>query len=101
MATGIEEATEIVTETTKLFSSAVSALSAKQSHLEETAKKVSGSVREQADKLASGLSRIEKAADFDKLERYVVLLERAATAFSTLADLEKTGKLEKIAASIR
>lgn len=101
VATGIEEATEIVTETTKLFSSAVSALSAKQSHLEETAKKVSGSVREQADKLASGLSRIEKAADFDKLERYVVLLERAATAFSTLADLEKTGKLEKIAASIR
>lgn len=101
VATSIEEATEIVNETTKLFSAAVSALSAKHSHLEETAKKVSGSVREQADKLASGLSRVEKAADFDKLERYVILLERAATAFSTLADLEKTGKLEKIAASIR
>ena len=101
VATSIEEATETVTDTTKLFSSAVSALASKQLHLEETAKKVSGSVREQADKLASGLAKVEKAADFDKLERYVVLLERAALAFSTLADLEKTGRLEKIAASIR
>ena len=51
--------------------------------------------------MASGLSKIEKSADMARLQGYVELLERAATAMNALAELEKTGKLEKIANSLR
>ena len=51
--------------------------------------------------MASGLSKIEKSADMARLQGYVELLERAATAMNALADLEKSGKLEKIANSLR
>ena len=40
-------------------------------------------------------------ANFERLERYVELLERAAQAMSGLAELEKNGKLEKIANAIK
>ena len=36
-----------------------------------------------------------------RLERYVELLERAAVAMNSLAELEKTGKLEKIAGALK
>ena len=72
-----------------------------ESKISETTKKVTGQVRDNAQKLGDGLLRVEKAANFDRLERYVGLLERAATAMSTLAELEATGRLEKIAGAIR
>ena len=40
-------------------------------------------------------------ANFERLERYVELLERASQAMSVLAELEKNGKLEKIANAIK
>ena len=58
-------------------------------------------VAKAADDLASGLAKVEKAANFSNLERYVNLLERAATAMQTLAELEKAGKLEKIAGALK
>jgi len=67
----------------------------------DTIKRVSGKVRDSAQKLSDGLAKIEKVANFDRLERYVELLERADKAMSSLAELEKSGKLEKIASAIR
>jgi hypothetical protein len=51
--------------------------------------------------MASGLIKMEKSANFNNLERYVSLLERAASAMQTLADLEKAGKLDKIAGALK
>ena len=62
---------------------------------------MSGDVRKAADDLASGLLKVEKQANFANLERYVSLLERAAVSMQTLAELEKTGKLEKIAGALK
>jgi hypothetical protein len=45
--------------------------------------------------------KVEKTANFSNLERYVNLLERAATAMSTLAELEKEGKLDKISSALK
>lgn len=67
----------------------------------DESKRASGSVRDAADKLAQGMARIEKAADFNRLERYVALLERAATAMTALAELQASGKLEKIASAVK
>lgn len=67
----------------------------------EGAKKASGRIRSAAEDLSIGLARIEKQANFDRLERYVALLERAAQAMTLLAELEKSGKLEKISSALK
>ena len=69
--------------------------------LATTAKRTSGDVRKAADDLASGLAKVEKTANFANLEKYVQLLERAATAMQQLAELEKLGKLDKIANALK
>ena len=101
MSEKIKEATEVIDDLNKLFDKAVSNLVEKENKLTEVAKKASGNVRNSANDLLNGLLKIEKTADFNRLERYVELLERVSVSISTLAELEKTGKLEKIAASIR
>jgi phage shock protein A len=65
------------------------------------AKKAASSVKDAEEKLLQGLARVEKAANFERLNRYVELLERAATAMNQLAALEKEGRLDKIASAIR
>ena len=65
------------------------------------AKKVVGNVKDAEEKLLQGLARVEKAANFERLNRYVELLERAASAMNQLAELEKEGRLDKIANAIR
>ena len=65
------------------------------------ATKVVGSVKDAEEKLLQGLARVEKAANFERLNRYVELLERAASAMNQLAELEKEGRLDKIASAIR
>jgi hypothetical protein len=51
--------------------------------------------------MAAGLAKVEKAANFDRLERMVDLLERAAVAMSTLAEMEKSGQLAKLSEAIK
>lgn len=97
----INEVTESVQATINVFNSAFDTLCTTENKISEATKKVSGQVRDNAQKLSDGLMRIEKTANFDRLERYVALLERAATAMATLAELESTGRLEKIAGAIR
>jgi hypothetical protein len=101
MATDYETATKIADEATKMFKKSHSDLIDIAGELQESAKKVSGSVRKSADDLAQGLLKVQKQADFNNLNRYVELLERAATAMTTLAELEKAGKLQKIAGALK
>lgn len=86
---------------TKIFNHAIDSMAASQTRLSDIAKKTSSSVRSSATDLGDGLKRIEKAANFDKMAVYVGLLERMASAMSTLAELEKTGKLERIANAVK
>lgn len=96
-----EKASDITESAYKAFQRNVDNLDKTTATLQENIKKVSGNVRKAADDLSVGLSRVEKTANFANLERYVTLLERAATAMSTLAELEKAGKLEKIAGALK
>ena len=101
MNTQIKDAVNSVDSEIQMFATAIVSLEQKERELAELTKKNSGSVRKSANELAEGLIKVEKMADFSKLERYVGLLERAALAFDSLAELEKTGKLEKIALAIK
>jgi hypothetical protein len=99
--TDYEKASEIAETAEKMFKRNASNLMATSDELQANIKKVSGNVRKAADDLASGLMKVEKTANFSNLERYVNLLERAATAMSTLAELEKEGKLDKISSALK
>ena len=101
ISTDYEKATEITETAEKMFKRNVNNLMATTEELQANIKKVSGNVRKAADDLAAGLSKVEKTANFSNLERYVSLLERAATAMSTLAELEKEGKLNKISSALK
>lgn len=64
-------------------------------------KKMAGALKDASEKVSQGISRVEKSANFDRLERYVGLLERAAEAMNALAKLEAEGKLNKISEALK
>jgi hypothetical protein len=95
------EATAILDNSIEGFSKSLRRFDEIQDGFIGKCKRASGDVRDAAEKLAQGIARVEKAANFDRLERYVTLLERAATAMKMLAELEAQGKLDKIANAMR
>lgn len=101
MTADYKAATEKTDAVVKEFRRSMDDLSKVEKDFADGAKRASGQVRDAAEKLAVGLQRIEKTANFDRLERYVELLERASKAMTTLAELQSNGKLEKIASAIR
>jgi hypothetical protein len=101
MSTDYETASKIAEDATKMFKKNYSDLIDTTAQLQASAKKASGDVRKSADDLAQGLLKVQKQADFNNLTRYVELLERAATAMTTLSELEKAGKLQKIAGALK
>ena len=101
MVSEVEKAVESVEKVTERFVKSVDAMGRRSDDAVATAKNASAKVRDASEKLSVGLQRIEKLANFDRLERYVELLERAYIAIDALARLEGAGKLEKIAAAIR
>ena len=101
MSNDIKNAEMLLDQSTASVEAACARLLKSENKLAEGSKKVSGSVRSSAEKLSAGLARIEKLANFDRLERYVDLLERAEKAMSILAELDQNGKLEKIADALR
>lgn len=95
------KASEIAETADQLFRRNIDKLTVTTDTLQANVKKVSGNVRKAADDLSAGLAKVEKTANFANLEKYVALLERAATAMTALAELEKAGKLEKIAGALK
>ena len=72
-----------------------------EANIVSSSKKATSALKDSAERLAQGIARVEKAANFERLERYVGLLERAATAMNLLAELETSGKLDKIAGALK
>lgn len=96
-----EQAMDAMEEIGRTAYAVAKRLSDQRTELTANVKRVVGDVRDASEKLSQGLARVEKAANFDRLERYVTLLERAATAMKALEELERTGRLEKIAGALR
>lgn len=96
MSKDLENAKKVMDEFNNTLDYSIQNLIRKHEEISEKTKRVSGNVRKSTHELGSGLLAIEKMANFDKLERYVLLLERTASALTTLSELDKAGKLEKI-----
>jgi hypothetical protein len=101
MTTDAQLAIETTNEVTAELSKSLYRFQEVRADFVSKSKKASGDIRDATNKLAEGLTRIEKTANFDRLERYVLLLERAAAAMNSLAELEQSGKLEKIAGALK
>ena len=97
----IETATKTANEALLIFENSIVQVIKKQTEVSESAKKVSGSIRQAANELSEGLIKLEKSANFQNLEKYAEILERCATSLSTLAELQKNGLLEKIGIAIK
>jgi hypothetical protein len=101
MKNEFDEAAEIADELTNAFSKASQKLIDQTRLTEQESKKTSSKVRQIAHDLQSALAKIEQQANFDRLERYVILLERAANAMQALSEIDKSGKLKKIADALK
>lgn len=97
----LKDSEELMDKATDMLMHSMDRFQEAEEKLAEGSKKASGTIRASADKLSSGLAKIEKQANFDRLERYVVLLERAEVAMASLAELDKEGKLTRIAAALK
>ena len=78
MTIDAEKAIELTDDVTERFSKSLDRLTA-TSKFSEQIKKASGDVRDAANKLAEGLIKIEKVANFERLERYVELFRTSCT----------------------
>ena len=96
-----KKASDMLDEADKLLNDRLNKYRATQEKIVDQTKQISSALRDSTQKMSEGLSRIEKQANFDNLERYVTLLERANVALSALAELEKNGKLNKISEALK
>lgn len=101
MSKEIEAASKVMREARTMFAREMDSLTEAELRLTASAKQTSTNVRKAANEIHEGVQRIEKAANFDRLERQVALLERAAAAMSVLAELESSGKLAKVIAAVK
>jgi len=97
----LKDSEELMGKATDMLMHSMDRFQEAEERLAEGSKKASGTVRASAELLAAGLWKIEKQADFNRLERYVLLLERAEVAIASLAELDREGKLTKIAAALK
>lgn len=72
-----------------------------EARVAQKAKNAASSIKNTAEKLGQSLHKIERQADFSKLEKQIELIERATAAFNTLAELEQSGTLDKVINAIR
>jgi len=94
-------ATDIMDKAIEHFDKSYQRFQLLETAIQKDIKTKAGDIKGAEEKLMQGLARIEKAANFDRLQQYVSLIERASSAMKILADLESDGRLGRIATAIR
>ena len=88
MTTNFEQATATCEEAKKTFQRMFGGLMDEETKLAETTKRAGGNIRKATNELGDAVKKFESSVNFDRLERCTALLERAAAAMKTLAELE-------------
>ena len=101
MSREIDQSSDLVDESISRLNTSLNKMFSLEESIAKSSKTASTSIRNSTEKLSQGLARIEKQADFNNLEKYVKLLERADASLTSLAKLEESGKLEKIALALK
>lgn len=101
MSKDLDAATETIKEAHKRFDDQLNKLLVSEGNIASQTKKISGKLKDTTNKLSDSLLRIDKIVNFDRLEKQVVLLERAERSIKALAELEASGRLDKIFSALR
>ena len=101
MASDIDNADTLLKKATRNVEHSLDIMLRTEKSMASSTKDVVSSIKDTTNKLGQSLAKIEKLANFDRLERYVNLLERAEKSMTVLAELESSGKLDKIAGALR
>jgi hypothetical protein len=64
-------------------------------------KQSTGKLKDCSEKIGQAFERIHSKANFEKLEQYILLLERASKAMQSLSSVHDSGKLAKIMEALR
>lgn len=97
----LEKAAETLKKAQKVFWEQMEEMNKKADELEGSARKVSGRIRDSQQKLMDHFKKFDSSLNLDRLEKQVVLLERAADAMERLNALQETGKLDKILSAVK
>lgn len=97
----IQKAEELTNLSINKLGDSITRLLGEEEKITASTKVIAGKIKDTTQKLSDGVAKIESRANFDRLERYVLLLERAEKAMSSLAELESSGRLEKIAGALK
>lgn len=100
MSEDYDKAAKLLDDAKTNFDNSLNRMLESSAKLETGVKQSSSKIKDSANKLGNSLAKIEQLADFNRMERYVDLLERAEKAMSALAELEKSGVLGKISQAI-
>lgn len=98
---GYENAAQAMDEYVAILGRATKAMVDTAETLAETSKKAGGSIRKSANELGATVQNTLRNTDIEKLERMTGTMERLATAMSTLAELEKQGRLTKLMEALK
>lgn len=101
MTNVLKEANEIFEIEVGKISSTIDKLNDSQSKLEGNTKKAIGKVKNSVHELAGSMQKVDKLADFEKLDRYATTLERIASSLAAISELEKAGKLDAIIKALK
>jgi methyl-accepting chemotaxis protein len=78
----------------------IQSFDSKVKDLTDTTKKATSHVKRSSNDLLVSIEKLNKIADFEKLERLAQTLESICTSISSLSALEKSGQLAAVARSI-
>lgn len=101
MSNQIDDATSATDKAMGFFNQKINQFFKLESDFISRSKKTTGDMRDTIQKMGDSLDKLEKTSNLDQLERRVALMERAASAMRELAELQATGKLDKILAAIK
>jgi hypothetical protein len=101
MSKDIQKANDLIEVATNEMQLSLDRFFALEEKFAENSKRVTGRIRDASTRLADGLARVEKAAAIPQLERHCALLEKMADSLERLAELQVSGKLDKISAALR
>jgi exonuclease VII large subunit len=101
MSNDLDNARDLIDQHVIALDQAIEHMIKREKQLTESSKLTSGKLRDSVQKLSDGLARVEKVANFDRLERYADMLERIERSLSSLAEMEKSGLLAKISSSLK
>lgn len=96
----LETAGQAFDDAFKIVSDKYLAFNDKTKEVKALTKKTGGEIRSAANDVAVSIEKIDKLADFAKLERMADTLERIAGALTTLSAIDENGSLSGVIQSI-